>query len=505
MNDITIKKQKIILWIDTDFMIFGLAKSLQEQYDCELYAIIDITNKGKKFFEKQKFVNFKKVWYYHDHIKKLTKEPDYEYLSKFENDNNIDLWITAQNERIFYNFNNYHKFETEEILLILEQECKLFENILKEVKPDFLFTRITDLQHNHIFSQTCNSHGVKCLMLWSTKLGFKSLIVDQINKEITHTQKLSNELSLQELQDYQKENNSFKKVKKYQTENRNSSKELIRAALNFLFSSYDTNKTHYPYYGRTKLKVLFKEIIARVKKQYRESYINKFLIKNISNNDRPFVYFPLHLNMDRVLLIGAPFYTNQIEVIKNIVKSLPINYELYVKEHPILKVYGWRKLSFYKELKSIPRVKLIHPSVDPEEIIRKSSLVISISGTAGLEAAFQNKPSIVLVEQDYSFLDSVKKVNTFSDLSSAIKKMIGKSTDIHGLNQYVDYIKKNSFDFDWVDYNLAVQNKLFYGGNLADIEIPLDLMKSFLEEQKSTFNLLAKEHIKKINEYDTQK
>jgi hypothetical protein len=497
----TTKKMKIILWIDTDFMMFGLAKSLQEQYDCELYAVIDITSKGKKFFEKQKFVNFKKVWYYHDYIKKLTREPDYEYLSKFENNNKINLWLIAQNERVFYDFNNYYKFSTNEILLILEQECKLFENILKEVNPDFLFSRITDLQHNHIFYQTCNSYGIKCLMLWSTKLGFKSLLVNQINKELAPTQKLNNELSLQELQAYQKENNSFKKVKKYQNENRNSSKDLIRAAATFLFSSFDANKTHYPYYGRTKFKVIFKEIIARLKRRYRESYINKLFIDDISNFRRPFVYFPLHANMDRVLLIGAPFYTNQIEIIKNIVKSLPIDYELYVKEHPILKIYGWRKISYYQELKSIPRVKLIHPSLNPEEIIKKSSLIISISGTAGLEAAFQNKPSIVLVEQDYSFLDSVKKINNFSELPSAIKNMIGKTTDISGLNQYVDYIQKNSFDLDWMDYNLSLQNKLLYGGNLADIEIPLDLMKSFLEEQKQTFDLLAKEHIKKINEY----
>jgi len=495
------KKIKIILWIDTDFMMFGLAKSLQEQYDCELYAVIDMTNKGKKFFEKQNFVKFKKIWYYHDHIYKSTKEPDYEYLSKFENNNKINLWLIAQNERVFYDFNTYYKFSTKEILLILEQECKLFENIIKEIKPDFLFSRITDLQHNHIFYQTCNSYGTKCLMLWSTKLGFKSLIVDKINKELTLTEKLDKEYSLQELQDYQQKNNSFKKVKKYQNENRNSSKDLMRAALSFLFSSFDANKTNYPYYGRTKLKVIYKEFIARLKRRYRESYINKFFIKNLPDSKKSIVYFPLHANMDRVLLIGAPFYTNQIEIIKNIVKSLPIDYELYVKEHPILRVYGWRKISFYKELQSIPRVKLIHPSVNPEIIIKKSSLVISISGTAGLEAAFQDKPSIVLVDQDYSFLDSVKKINNFSELPSVIKNMVGKTTDISGLNRYVNYIQKNSFDFDWMNYHLSVQNKLLYGGNLADTEITLDQMKLFLEEQKQTFDLLAKEHIKKINKY----
>ena len=495
------KKIKIILWIDADFMTFGMAKSIQEQFDCELYAIIDITNKGKKFFEEQNFVNFKKIWYYHDYIKKSNQEPDYDFLSKFENRHGINLWMIAQNERIFYDFNNYHKFSTKEISLILEQECKLFETILKEIQPNFLITRITDLQHNHIFSLTCKSFDVKILMLWSTKLGFKSLIVDEINKELFLTNKLTNELTLEELQHYQKENNSFKKVKQYQNNNRNSSKDLLKAALSFLLSSFDANKTNYPYYGRTKFKVIYKEFIARLKRRYREFYINKFFIKNLLGSKRPIVYFPLHANMDRVLLIGAPFYTNQIEIIKNIVKSLPIDYELYVKEHPILRVYGWRKISFYKELQSIPRVKLIHPSVNPEIIIKKSSLVISISGTAGLEAAFQDKPSIVLVDQDYSFLDSVKKINNFSELPSVIKNMVGKTTDISGLNRYVNYIQKNSFDFDWMNYHLSVQNKLLYGGNLADTEITLDQMKLFLEEQKQTFDLLAKEHIKKINKY----
>ena len=492
----TQNKPKIFLWIDTDFITFGFAKSLQEQFDCDIYAIIDVTNKQKKFFEKQTFVNFKKVWFYHDHIKKLTKEPDYEYLKKFEEKFNLNLWITAYNERIFYNFNNYYKFETKEVLLILEQECKLFEEILNEVKPDYLFSRVTDLQHNHIFHQTSKSFGVKCFMLWSTKLGFKSLLVDEINREL-ELSKTSSQLSLTELQEFQSRNNSFKKVEKYQNENRNSRLDLGNAALTFLFSSYSTNKTHYPYYGRTKLKVLFKELIARLKKHYRESYIDKNFT-NESPGKLPYAYFPLHSEMDRVILLGAPYYTNQIEIIKNIVKSLPINLELYVKEHPILKVYGWRKLSFYKELASIPRVKLIHPSVNPEEIIKHSSLVISISGTAGLEAAFQNKSSIVLIEQDYSFMDSVKIVKNFSELPNTIKNLIDKPTDISGLNQYVDYIKKNSFDFDWMKYNLSVQNKLFFGGNLVDIEISLVSMKSFLEEQKKTFDLLAEQFIKKI-------
>ena len=39
--------------------------------------------------------------------------------------------------------------------------------------------------------------------------------------------------------------------------------------------------------------------------------------------------------------IDAPFFTNQLELVRNTAKSLPIGYKLYVKEHPIQKTKSW--------------------------------------------------------------------------------------------------------------------------------------------------------------------
>ena len=44
------------------------------------------------------------------------------------------------------------------------------------------------------------------------------------------------------------------------------------------------------------------------------------------------------------------FYTNQIEIIRHIAKSLPIGYKLCVKEHPAMNTRGWRSVSDYKEI-----------------------------------------------------------------------------------------------------------------------------------------------------------
>ena len=93
-------KDKIILWLGTNLTYFGLAKSLQDKYDCDLFAIVDITAKPKKFFQEQEIVRFKKIWFYHDHIHK-NHIVDVKYLQVFEEKYKINLWLLAQNERIF--------------------------------------------------------------------------------------------------------------------------------------------------------------------------------------------------------------------------------------------------------------------------------------------------------------------------------------------------------------------------------------------------------------------
>ena len=154
-------EKKILFWIDTDFTYFGLAYYLQKKINADFFAIIDITNKTKNFFKSQKLVNFKEIWFYFDHITKKQVKPDYNYLSTFEKKYDLNLWELATNERIFYRFNHFYKFSTEEILLILEQECRLFEKILHNVKPNFFITKETNQHKDEILYRMCKKIGVK--------------------------------------------------------------------------------------------------------------------------------------------------------------------------------------------------------------------------------------------------------------------------------------------------------------------------------------------------------
>ena len=55
-------KEKILFWISEEFTHFSIAYYLQKHTDYELYAIVDVPNRSKKFYQTQKLVNFKKVW-----------------------------------------------------------------------------------------------------------------------------------------------------------------------------------------------------------------------------------------------------------------------------------------------------------------------------------------------------------------------------------------------------------------------------------------------------------
>jgi len=489
--------KKIIFWLDAELLRFGIAKELKENFECDLFSIIDITDKPKKFFETQNILKFKKKWFYHDHIKKLKQIIDIGYLRKFEDKYKINLWTLAFNERIFYQFNEFYKFSDSEILSILEQECKFFEKILDEVKPDYVILPNPSFHHYYLFYLMCKKKNVKTLVLQGTRLGNKCIIVDNIESigyENFHAVK---KRSLLELQDYKNQFSIYNQSRQFRERFLSSKTKLLKAGIEFLTSNNSNVKTHYTYYGRTKGKVLSNYILSSLRKKYRKQFIDKNLLKTY-NFKKPFIFFTLHMEQEHSLLNVAPFYTNQIEVIKNIVKSLPIGYDLVIKEHPSMVSREWRKISDYNLLMSLPNVKVIHPNESPENFLKKCSLIITISGTSAFEGIFYLKPSIIFSDTPFSSLPSVHRIKSFEDLPSMIRKLLPSKISTEELNNYIEFVDKNAFDFDHHSFVQDYQDFFHHGGFLVDVEILEEKMKDFLQKNKFIFEKLAIEHIKKL-------
>ena len=106
--------------------------------------------------------------------------------------------------------------------------------------------------------------------------------------------------------------------------------------------------------------------------------------------NKKFVYFPLHMQPEATTIVCAQKYEKQLYFIDSLVKSLPADTMLYVKEH--YSFLGIRENSFYEQLKLYPNVVLIDPWEDSIKLIEKSQCVATLTGTAGQEAMLLRHP-----------------------------------------------------------------------------------------------------------------
>ena len=489
--------KKLLFWIDSSLYNFINAKFIGENFDCDMYSIYDITDKPKTFFKTQKVIPFKSSWFFHEQINPNYKKPDMKYLELFEFRFNINLWLQAFYERNFYDFNKFHKFSSDEVLSILEQECKFYEKILNEIKPDYLIIPQPYFHHDNLLIKMCKRLGITCLLLRATRLDSNYCMIDNNDAytPINFDRFIKNEgFSFTTIQN---KLNSIKNFETTMNSESNNSSNKFSAVINYIFNSNSNLQTHYTYYGRTKMKVLLTTLIMSIKGKLRKNFLDKHS-KHSIDSETNFIYFPLHQDEEESTLIGAPFFTDQIQLIKNIIKSLPVGYKLFVKESPNNAVRDWRKTSDYKKLLSLPNLVLLHPSVNPYEILKKCSLVISIVGTTALESAYYMKPSIIFGDTPFSNLNSVTMVSQLSDLPSLIRTMLTKEIDYSDVADFHDYVEKNSFLLNLPQIWKSISHHFQFGGAYVDVTITNQQMNEYITKNNKEFTILANAYIQKI-------
>ena len=493
-------KPKVLFWITSFFTHYALAYYLQSKLDADFFGIFEVNLKFKKFIQNQNLVDFKKTWFYHDYIKNHNQQIDIDYLRNFENKNDIGLWNVALNERYFYKHNRFYKFQKEEILSILEDELKLFEQILDESKPDYFLTFNPVLHHQKLFLDVCRVRGIKVLNACRTGINDQTTLVDD-----GATFDLDFNLTIDDYYEQipkksQKsdENDVYDIGHEIWVKGRNVSfLNKFSGLKNYLFDSdSDLIKSNFMYYGRNKFKVLKDALWIEYKRKSNYNFLNKNSI-SLPALDIPFVYFPMNIVEESSLLHYAPYYTDQIEVIRHIAKSIPIDCMLYVKEHAAAGIRRWNEISYYKEIMDIPNVKLIHPKVDNATLIKNSKLVISIRGTSILKAVKFGIPAITFGKQPYQIIPSVFIVNSLSSLPTLIKKALKFKTNPSDYQKFKKYFDIFGYNFDFQGFELK-RNESFFSGNgiYSNVEISEKDVENFLNVNKDMFSDVVQAHLK---------
>jgi hypothetical protein len=128
---------------------------------------------------------------------------------------------------------------------------------------------------------------------------------------------------------------------------------------------------------------------------------------------RPYVLFPLHRQPEASIDVLGARFSNQLELVKTLARTLPATHDLYVKEHPNGR--GDRTPEMLRELRAIPSVRLVDPKVSTFALAETADLTITISGTASYEAALLRRPAATIANMFYGAICVANELNPYVD------------------------------------------------------------------------------------------
>lgn len=433
---------KIMFLLQLDFAKLGhaIAVKLKEKYGLNNFCAFVQGCHSYKFIKNQKEVVYDPILYDGDVHNGYHKEiVDMKFINELEEKYGLpNLWKyvyvdrTVAMRKIGFTYKYGFSYNYNDVLKLLQRRFRIIESFIEKANPDILIGTCFAGMSTLILYHIAKKMNIPIITIFTTRIKNRITFSDNTYDEFGYIYKVYDDIIsgkrnanyIQEAQEFIEEFRN-KRIYYEGVQPLDLDKPLLEKS--FIKTLYGIIKHFYNYYfGDYKKDYLFTNTINVVYDKIRV-YLRKKSLKNwkrweFIDDKEEFVFFPLHVEPEMALMLWAPYYTNQINLIQNIAQSLPIRMKLYVKEHPAM--FGMREKSYYKKLLRIPNVKLIHPSVDSYELIKKSKIVFTISGTAGWEALLLGKPVITFGNVFYNKLDFVKKVKDITELSWIIKETL---------------------------------------------------------------------------------
>ena len=462
------------LYLQRRFAYIGhaMAVLLKEKYGVNQFCAYTDLRSSFEFLQSQKDFEYSDILLDQDIHKTYANEPlDVGYLNQLEKEYGLpNLWPYIENDRIvrYGLFLREYPHDTppythKEMMRVVQVKAKAIIKFFKEEKPDFLIISVLADISTMLVYQVAKKMGVKTFFIQTARIGPRYTITEEYGT-LSYVEKIFEELQTNE-NAYPKEldlaknflnqfrdnpqPHSKKDSPKERPINRkkqfsfllpknffNSARWAIKIWTDYIFNphrdDYIVVKPWHYFWDRLKRKV-------RILIGFEDLY------DAVTEED--YALFPLQLEPEMSHTLFAPFYNDQLWVIKQTARSLPIHFKLYVKEHPAM--FGYRTRAFYKQLKKIPNVKLIHPETSNFELIKNSKLIVAITSTAAWEGVLLKKPVITFGNVFYNAMPMVKKCVAIETLPEIVKSQLENfKYDEQALLNLIAAIYKESTELD---------------------------------------------------------
>jgi hypothetical protein len=136
---------------------------------------------------------------------------------------------------------------------------------------------------------------------------------------------------------------------------------------------------------------ILRDNIWKIRRRINEANCDIYSLDELPNK---FIFYPLQYTPESSINTPAPYFVDQLRAIDAIRFAMPSDYKLVVKEHPACILL--REGGFLRRLQHTSGVVVAHYGLSSLELVRRSALTISVTGTATLEAMLLGRRAITL-------------------------------------------------------------------------------------------------------------
>ncbi len=135
----------------------------------------------------------------------------------------------------------------------------------------------------------------------------------------------------------------------------------------------------------------FRDLVWSVRRYKNQRYCDVSALEDLP---KKFIFYPLQYSPESSINTPAPYYLDQMRAIDAIRFAMPSDWTLVVKEHPACILL--RDGDFVRRLQHTAGVVVAHYRLPSLELVKRSGLTVSVTGTATLEALILGRSALTL-------------------------------------------------------------------------------------------------------------
>jgi len=143
----------------------------------------------------------------------------------------------------------------------------------------------------------------------------------------------------------------------------------------------------------------------------------------------PYALMFLSFEPEKTSIPDGGAFGDQIFAVRSVANAIGGECPLVLKEHPsqltlVKRGFRVRRRRFYEELCSIPNVQFAPRDVSRPQMFQNARVVMTLTGTVGLEAWCQGLPVVLLGNTWYRDLEGIFSVSDYLDLADGVRSAL---------------------------------------------------------------------------------